>query len=79
MLVVAFIDWSLFNLLRLTSHSALISCDISTLDEDAVSWNLHTRFNLNDISNNEFLVVNGLSETFESSEDCDVLIRSLGN
>ena len=50
--VVGFIDVVLFNLFWFSSQRTFVTRYVSAVKEDTVSWNAHTSFNLNDVTNN---------------------------
>lgn len=49
--VGAFSNVGLLNLFRFSSESGFVSLHISAVEEDAISRNAHTGFNLNNVSN----------------------------
>jgi len=76
---IGFSNVMFIDLFRFTSHSTFITRDVSAIKEYTVSRDAHTRFNLNNISNDKFLNRDSLSKSFSSSEYGNILFSSLRN
>ena len=77
--VVSLCDSTLFHLVGLASHGALISADIDTFEKDAISRDSHALFDLDNITNDKVCDRDSLSEAFGSSETSTVLNSCLGD